>query len=75
MIAMPSSVITRMADIDWDAAITALAKGGLPRSGGERRILQLSASLAAGTPVSLRDTTISLGNETLPTSGAPRARS
>jgi hypothetical protein len=28
----------------------------LPCSGGERRILQLSASLAAGTPVSLRDT-------------------
>ena len=46
---------TPMAAIDWDAAITALDTGGLPCSGGERRILQLSASLAAGTPVSLRD--------------------
>ena len=36
-----------MADVDWDAAINA---GELPCSGGERRILQLSASLAAGTP-------------------------
>ena len=40
---------TPMAAIDWDAAITALASGGLPCSGGERRILQLSASLAAAT--------------------------
>lgn len=46
---------TPMAAIDWDAAITALDTGGLPCSGGERRILQLSASLAAGTTVSLRD--------------------
>ena len=47
---------TPIAAIDWDAAITALDTGGLPCSGGERRILQLSASLAAGTTVSLRDT-------------------
>ena len=53
---------TPMAAIDWDAAITALASGGLPCSGGERRILQLSASLAAGTPVSLRDTITGLDN-------------
>ena len=46
---------TPIAAIDWDAAITALDTGGLPSSGGERRILKLSASLAAGTPVSLRD--------------------
>jgi hypothetical protein len=44
-----------MAAIDWDAAITALNSGGLPCSGGERRILLLSAGLAGGTPVSLRD--------------------
>jgi hypothetical protein len=44
-----------MAAIDWDAAITALHAGELPCSGGERRILQLSASLAAGTPVDLQD--------------------
>jgi hypothetical protein len=51
-----------MAAIDWYAAITALNAGGLPCSGGERRILQLSASLAAGTPVSLRDTVTGLDN-------------
>jgi ABC-type transport system involved in cytochrome bd biosynthesis fused ATPase/permease subunit len=49
-----------MAAIDWDAATASLASGGLPCSGGERRILQLAASLAAGTPVSLRDTVTGL---------------
>ena len=44
-----------MTAIDWDAAITALQAGQLPCSGGERRILQLSASLAGGIPVDLRD--------------------
>ena len=46
---------TLMADIDWDAAITALQAGEIPCSGGERRILMLSASLAGGIPVDLRD--------------------
>ena len=46
---------TPMAAIDWDAAITALTSGDLPCSGGERRVLQLSASLASGIPVDLRD--------------------
>ena len=46
---------TPMAAIDWDAAIAALHAGELPCSGGERRILQLSASLAGGIPVDLRD--------------------
>ena len=54
---------TPMATIDWDAAITALASGGLPCSGGERRILQLSASLTAGTPVSLRDAVTGLDQD------------
>jgi hypothetical protein len=54
---------TPMAAIDWDAAITALASGGLPCSGGERRILQLAASLAAGTAVSLRDTITGLDQD------------
>jgi hypothetical protein len=44
-----------MAAIDWDTAITTLNSGGLPCSGGERRILQLAASLAGGVPVDLRD--------------------
>jgi hypothetical protein len=46
---------TRMAAVDWDAAATALAAGELPCSGGERRILALAASLAAGIPVDLSD--------------------
>jgi hypothetical protein len=46
---------TPMAAIDWDAAITALHAGELPCSGGERRILLLSASLADGIPVDLQD--------------------
>ena len=44
-----------MAAIDWQAAITALDNGQLPCSSGERRMLQLAASIAAGTPVSLSD--------------------
>jgi len=51
---------TPMAAIDWDAAITALNSGDLPCSGGERRILLLSASLADGIPVDLRDTVTGL---------------
>jgi hypothetical protein len=51
------------AALDWEAATAALADGGLPCSGGERRILQLAASLAAGTPVSLRDTVTGLDND------------
>jgi hypothetical protein len=47
--------ITQMAQVDWDAAITALHAGQLPVSGGERRLLQLAASIAAGLPVSLRE--------------------
>jgi hypothetical protein len=43
-----TSGTTPMAAIDWDAATTALNSGDLPCSGGERRILQLSASLADG---------------------------
>ena len=53
-----SDGITPMAAIDWDAVITALQAGELPcvdGSGGERRVLMLSASLAGGIPVDLRD--------------------
>ncbi len=56
---------TLMASIDWDAAITALHAGNLPASSGERSILQLAASIAAGTPVALRDTITSLDNTNL----------
>ena len=56
---------TPMAAIDWDAAFTALHTGELPCSGGERRILQLAASLAAGTPVDLRDTVTGIDNRNI----------
>jgi len=46
---------TLMAAINWPAAITALDHGGLPASGGERRVLRLAASLADGIPADLRD--------------------
>jgi hypothetical protein len=51
-----SDGVTLLASIDWEAAVTALHAGGLPASGGERRMLLLAASIAAGTPVSLNDT-------------------
>ena len=41
---------TAMAAIDWDTAITALNAGELPSSGGERRLLLLSAGLAGRHP-------------------------
>ena len=51
---------TLMAAVDWNAAITPLRAGELPCSGGERRVLQLSASLAGGVPADLRDAVTSL---------------
>jgi hypothetical protein len=48
--------VTTMAEVDWQAAISALDSRALLCSGGEERMLRLAASLAGGTPVSLRDT-------------------
>jgi hypothetical protein len=45
-----------MASIDWPAAIASLDTGKLPCSGGEHRMLRLTASLADGIPVDLRET-------------------
>ena len=56
---------TLMATIDWDAAITALHAGELPCSGGERRVLELSSSLAGGTPVDLRDAVTGLDDSNI----------
>lgn len=47
---------TLLAATDWEAAVAALHAGGLPASGGERRMLLLAASIAGGVPVSLSDT-------------------
>ncbi len=46
---------TDTAAIDWEAAVATLEAGGLPSSGGERRMLWLSASLAGQAPVILGD--------------------
>ncbi len=51
---------TPMAWIDWHAVIAALSTGRIHASSGEAGILRLAASLAAGCPVSLRDTIPSL---------------
>jgi hypothetical protein len=52
-----------MTAIDWDAATAALHNGELPCFGCERRILLLSASLAADIPVDLRDTVTGLDHD------------
>lgn len=56
---------TPMAWITWDAVLNALHHGQLPLSGGERRILTLTISIADGTPVSLRDAIPGLDNHNL----------
>ena len=56
---------TAMAAIDWDAAIVGLQAGELPCSGGERRVLMLSASLAGGIPVDLRDAATGLDDRNI----------
>jgi hypothetical protein len=45
-----------VAVVGWDAAVAALDGGALPCSGGERRILHLAASIAAGIPADLGET-------------------
>jgi len=54
---------TSMAAVNWDAATAALARGDLPCSGGERRMLLLSASLAGGIPIDLRDAVTGLDSD------------
>lgn len=56
---------TALAAVDWDAAVTALNVGELPCSGGERRVLLLSASLAAGIPADLRDAATGLDDRNI----------
>jgi hypothetical protein len=53
-----------VAVIDWPAVITALGSS-LPCSGGEQRMLKITASLAYGIPVDLRDTLTSLDDTNL----------
>jgi hypothetical protein len=53
------------ASIDWQDLIAALDAGELPCSGGERRVLALSASLAGGIPVDLRDAVTGLDDRNI----------
>jgi hypothetical protein len=56
-----------MVAVDFTAAAGALCAGALACSAGERRVLQIAASLAAGVPVDLREavTGIDAGNAVL----------
>jgi len=56
-----------MAAVDFTAAAGALEAGALPCSAGERRVLQVASSLAAGVPVNLREavTGLDAGNAVL----------
>ncbi|HEX6520318.1 MAG TPA: hypothetical protein VF070_09950 [Streptosporangiaceae bacterium] len=56
-----------MAAVDFTAAVDALEAGILPCSAGERRVLLIAASLAAGIPVDLREavTGLDAGNAVL----------
>ena len=48
--------------VDWPSAITALDTGDLPCSAGEKRMLRMTASLADGIPVDLRDNITGIDN-------------
>jgi hypothetical protein len=56
-----------MVAVDFNAASGALEAGALACSAGERRVLQIAASLAAGVPVDLREavTGVDAGNAVL----------
>jgi hypothetical protein len=54
----------QVAVIDWPAAISALGSS-LPCSGGEQRMLRITASLADGIPVDLGDAITGLDDENI----------
>jgi hypothetical protein len=54
----------QVAVIDWPAVIAALGSS-LPCSGGEQRMLRITASLADAIPVDLQDTLTSLDDENI----------
>ena len=55
LITLDDSAASPLAFVDWPAAIAALHAGRLPCSGGERRMLQVAASIAGAVPVDLSD--------------------
>jgi hypothetical protein len=54
-----------IAAIDWEAVTRSLASGALPCSAGERRLLQLAASLAGQAPVVLGDAVTGLDDRNI----------
>jgi hypothetical protein len=54
----------QVAVIDWPAVIAALGSS-LPCSGGEQRMLKITASLAGGLPVDLADAVTGLDDENI----------
>jgi hypothetical protein len=56
---------TEVAEIDWQAVIRSRDAGQLPCSGGERRVLELAASLAGHRPVILGDAITGLDNRSV----------
>jgi len=52
-----------VAVVDWPSAVAALGTS-LPCSGGEQRMLRVTASLADGIAVDLRDTLTGLDDRT-----------
>jgi len=54
-----------MARVDWSAVTTALDAEVLRFSGGERRMLRLTASLADGIPVDLRESLVGIDRSNL----------
>ena len=59
-----SAAEKRAAVLDWPAVIAALGSS-LPCSGGEQRLLKITASLADGIPVDLRDTLTGLDDSNI----------
>jgi hypothetical protein len=55
-----------MTVIDWPAAVAALGSS-LACSGGEQRMLKITASIADGIPVDLRDTLTGLDDDNIAT--------
>lgn len=54
-----------IAVIDWRSTITALDTDNLPCSGSEQRILRITASIADGIPVDLRDSLTGIDNHNI----------
>jgi hypothetical protein len=62
---LATSPATELAEIDWQAVVTSRGTGQLPCSSGERRVLDLAASLAGHRPVILGDAVPGLDNRSV----------